>query len=194
MERDQRKSEDGFIDTSKDRSTTSLGRQSIVSTDREGNVSVSVKPDSLEPNFSTEDALRTTKPRESFNNGSIQVDFDSLAARSVPDLQEEEFEHNCCTRAIEKVHSSLCDFLSRRRNVIKTIICGILIVAYFVYFGFAVYTSPSGANAVIVLTCLVVFYLISKEIWKRAGKRIYSCCCAPIERFFQSRVWSYCRW
>ena len=67
MERDQRKSGDGFIiDTSKNKSTTSLGHQSIASTDREGNVSVSVKPESLEPNFSTEGGLRTTKPREKF--------------------------------------------------------------------------------------------------------------------------------
>ena len=194
MEKDQRKTEDGFIDIPKDRSTTSLRRQSVVSTDKDGNIYVSVKQDALEPNFSTDNPLKGPRTRGSFNNGSIQVDFDSLAARSVVDLQEEEFEHNCCTSAIEKVHSSLCDCLSRRRNIIKTIACVILIIAYFVYFGFAVYTSPSGATVVIVLTCLVVFYFISKEIWKRAGKEIYSCCCAPIGRFFQSKVWSYCRW
>ena len=194
MERDQGKTGDGFIDTSKDRSTTSLGRQSIVSSDREGNISVSVKPDPLEPNFSTEDGLRTAKPRESFNNGSVQVDFDSLAARSVPDLQEEEFEHNRCTLAIEKVHSTLCNFLSKRRQILKGLLCGLLTIAYFVYFGFAVYTSPSGATVVIVLTCLVVFYFLGKEILKIAGKRIYSSSCAPIGRCFQSRFWLCFRW
>lgn len=194
MDTDQRKSEDGLIDTPKYRSTSSLGRQSVVSTDRDGNVNVSVKPGPFDANFSADEYQRRNKPRGSFNDDSLQLEVDSLGTKIVPEPEEEEFEYNKCTLAIEKVHLAFRNFLSKRKQTLKRLFYGVLLVAYFVYFGFAVYTSPTGATVVIVLTCLVVFYFVAKGIWRKAGKQIYACCCAPAERLLQSKFWSYFRW
>lgn len=176
----------------RDQSGSNLGgRDSVVSTDKEGNVSVSIKPDD-EGAGATSPVQK--QPRGSFNNGSAAPPYDAVADKTVPEPEEEEFEHNRCTLAIEKVHSSFCNAFSRNKGIIKKIVLVVLLVAYFVYFGFAVYTSPSRATVVIVLTCLVFFYIFAKLIWKKSGKKIHACCCAPIGRFFESKFWSYFRW
>ncbi len=172
-----------------DRGTsTPAGLPSVVSADKEGHISVSIKPDQSEEN------LKPNKPRGSCTNGSVQIEFDSLADKTIIEPEEEDFEYNCCTSAIERVHSCFCNCFARRKTLIKRIVCVIFIIAYFVYFGCAVHYSFTGATVVVVLTCLVGGYLIFKFIWKKAGGKIYQCCCAPVGRFFQSKFWSYFRW
>ncbi len=174
------------------RSTGSIGHQSIASTDQDGNVRVSIKPGPLDATFIDP----PEKTRGSFNNGSAHVEIDDPLhdINFIPEPVDEDFEFNKCTQCIENIHSALCGCCVRQKRILKTVIIITFLIAYSIYFGYAIWYNSSGALVVIVLTCIVAFYFIWKFVMKYAGERLYNCFCVPICNVFETRCWFYFRW
>lgn len=110
------------------------------------------------------------------------------------DSNEMEFEHDKCSRAVEVVQIKVHGFFRKYGPVMKKTLIGCLVICFFVYLAFAIYTSVSGAMVLIILTALVVSYLVMRQVWKYAGGKIYAHTCGPIVTMMEKKWWKYCRW
>lgn len=124
----------------------------------------------------------------------------AFAWRNAPKLvafELEEYnpeEQDICTKYIDKIHKTTRRVFRKYSPCIKKVVLGILLILYMIYFGFAIYESPSGAVVLIVLTSLVVIYILFKQVWRLWGDKIWDHTCAPIGRMFEKSWWKYCRW
>ena len=110
------------------------------------------------------------------------------------DLLPPPEDQSKCTKAIAFVQKHVHDFLREKGPILKKVFVVALLVAYTVYLGFAIYTSPAGALMLIVLTAMIVTYLLLKFFWGRFGRKVHAATCGPLGRLTKRRWWKYCRW
>jgi hypothetical protein len=99
-----------------------------------------------------------------------------------------------CTSRVWFVQKHTHSFLLRHKQLIKRIFLILVLLAYVVYFCFAVWFNAIGALVIIILTSLIVLAVVHKLVMRRWGTRIDQICCLPIERIFDSRQCQYFRW
>ncbi|CAH1783626.1 unnamed protein product, partial [Owenia fusiformis] len=97
-------------------------------------------------------------------NKAHKQDLESIAIDSdltdTKDTNEGDNDGNCCTRGIATIHTSITGLMTDNVKLISRIVLVILILLYSAYLGYAIYLSPSGAIALIVITVFVLVCLV----------------------------------
>ncbi|XP_077983269.1 solute carrier family 28 member 3-like [Glandiceps talaboti] len=106
---------------------------------------------------------------------------------------DDDVPDNCCTRGIERVQTAIYGFLARYKRHIKIGFHAVLLMAYTIYFIYALYYDFEGAIALFVLTLFVVFCVTYSFIMKRFGDRLDDVICSPATRLVD-KYWNIIRW
>ena len=107
-----------------------------------------------------------------------------------PNVDTDE-ESNAFTRHVEKVQRNVYGFLHAHAKLIKKVFLALLLLAYLVYFFYAVIRSPSAAIVVIALTGLVLCSVLYGFTQRRYGPVLYAGICVPVKNLTETRAWVY---
>ena len=99
----------------------------------------------------------------------------------------------CFPRYVEQIRHTIISFIEKYGKYLKIGVYCLLVLAYLVYFGYAIHYSLDKALILIVVNSIIVFCLIYKFIRDKFGHRINRVVCPPIQRVFWSK-WKYTRW
>ena len=99
-----------------------------------------------------------------------------------------------CTMAIESVQIRVHGFLKRYARLMKLTFYVVLLLAYIVYLGFAIWYSATGVKVLLSLTILVIFCVSYGVIKKRYGSKLDHVLCMPMRWLTGRTWWKYLQW
>ncbi|XP_077982817.1 solute carrier family 28 member 3-like [Glandiceps talaboti] len=143
-----------------------------------------------------DDVPKNGHPKSKNNPYDEKTDVDRCEKIDIEEkggFDDDDAPDNCCTRGIERVQTAIYGFLARYKRHIKIGFYALLLMAYTIYFIYALYYDFEGAIALFALTLFVVFCVTYSFIMKRFGDRLDDVICSPVMRLVD-KYWNIIRW